>query len=240
MVVTGAPVRLSINQQSVTSGGVQRGEAGQTLEIRATNEGVYSYLHLSGGIVTTPQLDSRSTSPREGIGGLDGGFLKDGDILPLSASDKAVLAADPHLTISNPRSVLELRFVAGFQFSDFPDEAIKALLAEEFTVTARASRMGVTLNGARLQSGITSLYSEATSYGAIQVPPDGNPIILLNDRQTVGGYPKTGAVISSDCRRLAQSRPGQRVRFALCSPDEADRISWLEQHFLETRLRDTH
>ena len=114
VVVTGAPVRLSINQQSVTSGGVQRVEAGQTLEIRATNEGVYSYLHLSGGIVTTPQLDSRSTSPREGIGGLDGGFLKDGDILPLSASDKAVLAADPHLTVSNPRSVLELRFVAGF------------------------------------------------------------------------------------------------------------------------------
>ena len=105
VVVTGAPVRLSINQQSVTSGGVQRVEAGQTLEIRATNEGVYSYLHLSGGIVTTPQLDSRSTSPREGIGGLDGGFLKDGDILPLSASDKAVLAADPHLTIGNPRGV---------------------------------------------------------------------------------------------------------------------------------------
>ena len=237
VVVTGAPVKLSINQQPVESEGVHHIDAGQTLEIKATNEGVYSYLHLSGGVMTTPQLDSRSTSPREGIGGLDGGFLKDGDILPLRASDKAVLAADPELTISNPRSVLELRFVAGFQFSDFPDEAIKALLAEEFTVTARASRMGVTLNGARLQSGITSLYSEATSYGAIQVPPDGNPIILLNDRQTVGGYPKPGAVISSDCRRLAQSRPGQRVRFALCSPDEADRISWLEQHYLETRLR---
>ena len=240
VVVTGAPVRLSINQQPVASKGVQRIEAGQTLEIKATKEGVYSYLHLSGGIMTTPQLDSRSTSPREGIGGLDGGFLKDGDILPLNASHKTVLAANPHLTISNPKSVLELRLVAGFQFSDFADEAIKCLLTEEFTVTARASRMGVTLNGAQLQSGITSLYSEATCYGAIQVPPDGNPIILLNDRQTVGGYPKPGAVIRSDCVRLAQSRPGQRVRFALCSPDEADRISWLEQHYLETRLRDPH
>ena len=100
--------------------------------------------------------------------------------------------------------------------------------------------MGVALDGARLRSGIASLYSEATCYGAIQVPPDGTPIILLNDRQTVGGYPKPGAVIRSDCIRLAQSRPGQRVRFALCSPDEADRIGWLEQHYLETRLRHAH
>ena len=240
VVVTGAPVQLSINQQPVRSEGVHHIEAGQTLEIKATNEGVYSYLHLSGGVMTTPQLDSRSTSPREGIGGLDGGFLKDGDILPLSADDRAVLAADPQLSIRKPNTVLKLRVVTGFQFRDFADEAIEGLLAEEFTVTARANRMGVALNGARLHSGIASLYSEATCYGAIQVPPDGNPIILLNDRQTVGGYPKPGAVISSDCRRLAQSRPGQRVRFTLCSPDEADRIGWLEQHYLETRLRDTH
>ena len=240
VVVTGAPVRLSINQQPVTSGGVHRIEAGQTLEIKATNEGVYSYLHLSGGVMTIPQLDSRSTSPREGIGGLDGGYLKDGDILPLGASDWSLLSADPRLSTRKPNTVLELRVVAGFQFSEFADEAIKGLLSEEFTVTTKANRMGVALCGARLQSGIASLYSEATCYGAIQVPPDGNPIILLNDRQTVGGYPKPGAVIRSDCLRLAQSRPGQRVRFALCSADEADRIGWLEQHYLETRLRDGH
>ena len=239
-VVTGAPVRLSINQQPVESRGVHRIEAGQTLEIKATNEGVYSYLHLSGGVMTTPQLDSRSTSPREAIGGLDGGFLKDGDILPLSESDGAILAADPQLFIRKSNTVVELRFVAGFQFNDFAKEAIKGLLAGEFTVTTRANRMGVTLNGAQLRSGIASLYSEATCYGAIQVPPDGNPIILLNDRQTVGGYPKPGAVIRSDCLRLAQSRPGQRVRFAMCSLDEADRIGWLEQHYLETRLRVAH
>ena len=240
VVVTGAPVQLHINQQPVNAQGVHHIEASQTLEIKAKSEGVYSYLHLSGGVDTTPQLDSRSTSPREGIGGLDGSFLKDGDILPLRAPDKAVLATDPQLTISNAKTFLALRFVAGFQFSDFTDESIKGLLEEEFTVTARANRMGVTLSGAQLHSGIGSLYSEATCYGAIQVPPDGNPIILLNDRQTVGGYPKPGAVISSDCLRLAQSRPGQRVRFALCSPEEADRIGWLEQHYLETRLRDAH
>ena len=240
VVVTGAPVQLRINQQACRSEGVHHIEAGQTLEVKATHEGIYSYLHLSGGIMTTPQLDSRSTSPREGIGGLDGGFLKDGDIVPLGASYKAVGAADPQLTIKNPTTVLELRFVAGFQFDNFADEAIRSLLAEEFTVTAKANRMGVMLNGERLHSGIAALYSEATCYGAIQVPPDGNPIILLNDRQTVGGYPKPGAVISSDCLRLAQSRPGQRVRFAVCSPEEADRIGWLEQHYLETRLRDRH
>ena len=97
--------------------------------------------------------------------------------------------------------------------------------------------MGVKLSGPVLDSGIESLLSEATCYGAIQVPPDGAPIILLNDRQTVGGYPKPGAVISSDCARLAQARPGQRVRFVSCSVEEADRIQWLEHHFVETRLQ---
>ncbi len=96
---------------------------------------------------------------------------------------------------------------------------------------------GCHANGGHIETGIHTLLSEATCHGAIQIPPDGKPIILLNDRQTVGGYPKPGAVIRSDCLRLAQARPGQKVRFAVCSPEEADRIQWLEQHYLETRLR---
>ena len=87
------------------------------------------------------------------------------------------------------------------------------------------------LEGIRLDTGIETLLSEATTHGAIQIPPGGHPIVLLNDRQAVGGYPKPGAVIRSDCRRLAQARPGQRVRFSLCSPQQADGISWLEQHY---------
>lgn len=96
--------------------------------------------------------------------------------------------------------------------------------------------MGVALDGNPVETGLASLLSEATCYGAIQIPPDGKPIILLNDRQTVGGYPKAGAVIRGDCRRLVQSQPGQRVQFVAITPQEADRIAWLEHHYLETKL----
>lgn len=237
IVVTGAPVCLSIDQNKIQLREPITVQAGQTISIKAATEGVYSYLHVSGGITTSPQLSSRSTSPREGIGGLSGGFLKNDDTLPLGSNQTEPLAGDPKLHGPTPAEILWLRFVAGFQYAEFAEAAIKSLLADEFVVTPKANRMGVTLDGQRLQSGLTTLLSEATCHGAIQVPPDGNPIVLLNDRQTVGGYPKPGAVIASDCRRLAQSRPGQKVRFAMCSPDEADRISWLEQHYLETRLR---
>ena len=238
MAVTGAPVCVTVDQSEIHLREPLTVRAGQTIAIKATAEGVYSYLHVSGGVATPPQLGSRSTSPRERIGGLRGRFLQDGDTLPVGPNQTETGLEDPKLHAPASTGILWLRFVAGFQYAEFAESAIKQLLADEFIVTAKANRMGVTLSGAKLQSGLTALLSEATCYGAIQVPPDGNPIILLNDRQTVGGYPKPGAVIASDCLRLAQARPGQKVRFAACRPDEADRISWLEQHYVETRLRD--
>jgi biotin-dependent carboxylase-like uncharacterized protein len=238
MAVTGAPVCVTVDQSEIDLREPLIVRAGQTIAIKAAAEGVYSYLHVSGGVATPPQLGSRSTSPRERIGGLRGRFLQDGDTLPLGPNQTETGLEDPKLHAPASSEILWLRFVAGFQYAEFAESAIKQLLADEFIVTARANRMGVTLSGASLQSGLTALLSEATCYGAIQVPPDGNPIILLNDRQTVGGYPKPGAVIASDCLRLAQARPSQKVRFAVCRPDEADRISWLEQHYVETRLHD--
>lgn len=238
MAVTGAPVCVTLDQSEIHSRQPLTVRAGQTIAIKATAQGVYSYLHVSGGIATPPQLNSRSTSPRERIGGLSGRFLQDGDTLPLGPNQTEAFLRDPKLHTPPSPEILWLRFVAGFQYAEFAEPAIKQLLADEYIVTAKANRMGVTLGGDMLQSGLTTLLSEATCYGAIQVPPDGNPIILLNDRQTVGGYPKPGAVIASDCLRLAQSRPGQKVRFTACRPDEADRISWLEQHYIETHLRE--
>jgi len=209
---------------------------GALVAMSASTSGVYSYLHLRGGINTTPCLGSRSTSPRESIGGLHGGYLRDGDILPLGDPGFYHPSPDPGLSRILSRDMLTLRFVTGFQYGEFSDQAKKLLLEQIFRVTPKANRMGVTIEGSTLQTGIRALPSEATCHGAIQIPPDGNPIILLNDRQTVGGYPKAGAVIAGDCERLAQSRPGQRVRFVAVSPEEADRIRWLEHHYTETKL----
>ncbi|MGI9313920.1 MAG: biotin-dependent carboxyltransferase family protein [Luminiphilus sp.] len=237
IVVTGAPVSLSIDHQPVSPTSVHTVAGGQTLDIKAAAAGVYSYLHISGGVATAPQFGSRSTSPREGVGGLNGGYLRNGDVLPIGDFAGREGRADPHLITARTRETLWLRFVPGFQYAALSEPAIKDLLQSDYVVTPKANRMGVTLAGATIETGIQTLLSEATCHGAIQIPPDGQPIVLLNDRQTVGGYPKPGAVIRSDCLRLAQARPGQKIRFALCSPEEADRIQWLEQHYLETRLR---
>jgi len=237
IVITGAPVTLTIDDQGVDPRTIHAINAGQTLRIRATTMGIYSYLHISGGIATEPVFQSRSTSPREVLGGLEGRYLRDGDTLPIGPTQSAPVRDDPLLELSPPGSTLTLRFVPGFQHDDFSPTAISALLETEFSVTPSANRMGVKLSGGDLHSGIESLLSEATCYGAIQVPPDGAPIVLLNDRQTVGGYPKPGAVISSDCARLAQARPGQKIRFVSRSAAEADRIQWLERHYVETRLQ---
>lgn len=235
-VVTGAPTLIAIGCTECDSGNVEETHVNQVITIKSRGQGIYSYLHVEGGFNTPLQLDSRSTSPREHIGGLEGRHLRDGDTLPLgskTSSSHIQHALNPTL---RHRDLLPLRFVPGFQFESLSPAARQVLDAGIFSVTPRANRMGIALDGNPVDTGIQSLLSEATCYGAIQIPPDGKPIILLNDRQTVGGYPKAGAVISADCQRLVQARPGQRVQFVPINPQEADRITWLERHYIETKL----
>jgi biotin-dependent carboxylase-like uncharacterized protein len=237
IVVTGAPVNLSIDGEPVDPETVHTVPPGGLIAASASTSGVYSYLHVGGGIDTTPCLGSRSTSPREGIGGLNGGYLRNGDTLPLGDQNQPEVAADPGLIRARERDVLLLRFVPGFQFGALPSHTQRSLQEQTFWVTSKGNRMGITMKGLPLKTKIQTLLSEATCQGAIQIPADGNPIVLLNDRQTVGGYPKAGAVITGDCQRLAQSRPGQRVRFAEISLEEADSVRWLEHHYTETKLQ---
>ncbi len=237
IAVTGAPVSLTVDGTPGSDTEVLKIKAGQRVSIKARSHGVYSYLHVLGGIATPAVFNSRSTSVREGIGGLAGAYLRDGDQLPIGSVNSDVNTSNSSLPLPQSPPTIMLRFVPGFQYELLPEQAVRSLLEGEFKVTSRANRMGVALSGELVDTGITSLLSEATCHGAIQLPGDGNPIVLLNDRQSVGGYPKPGAVIRSDCRRLAQARPGQRVRFTPCTPEEADRIAWLEKHYLETRLR---
>lgn len=239
LVVTGAPAILLIDNESVPMRSVHTLSAGQTLTIGPPSEGIYSYLHVSGGFTTRPIFNSRSTSPREGIGGLHGGYLRDQDAVPIGDGTPPIdtYRADPGLCSIEQRALLTLRYVPGYQYDELAPELIQRLNGDHFEVTSKANRMGITLIGPPLKTGVESLLSEATCQGAIQIPPDGNPIVLMKDRQTMGGYPIPGAVIESDCVRLAQARPGQTIRFVACTPQEADNIRWLEQHYVETRLR---
>lgn len=238
IAVTGAPVGISVGQQTMAMNTSFLLPANTPLTLTRPSRGVYTYVSVAGGITTEPVLGSRSTVVRERLGGMSGRALCVGDRLPLGdTEDGNTLAIDQSATgrCCSATGTTKLRFLPGFQFQSMRREAQQTLLGNVFEVTGRANRMGVRLHGEDIDTGMNELWSEGTCLGAIQIPPDGQPIVLLNDRQTMGGYPKAGAVIASDCARLAQLRPGARVQFSLITEREADRIRWLEDNYLRER-----
>ena len=129
-----------------------------------------------------------------------------------------------------------LRVIEGGQKAEFSTAARDGFFGSEFTVSQQSDRMGCRLNGPAIASPCGERLSEGTTYGTIQVPPNGQPIVLLNDRQTIGGYPKLGAVLSSDCWKLAQCRPGATVSFKLITVEEAQDLVRTERAARENMI----
>ena len=208
--------------------------AGDVLTIERPEIGCRAWLAISGGIDVPIVLGSRSTDLRANFGGFEGRALQADDTLPLgenTARSHSLLAAlppdsqAPWLASSAWMSpaVREptLRVMRGGEWLSFEAEVRGLLLRETFTVTAEADRMGVRLEGPPLRYDGPELLSKAVAAGTIQVPPAGQPILLLPDCQTVGGYPKLASVITVDLPIAAQLRPGDRVRFQLVRLAEA-------------------
>jgi allophanate hydrolase subunit 2 len=121
-------------------------------------------------------------------------------------------------------AAVTLRVVAGYQESEFSAGALGMFYGSTFQVSPRSDRMGYRLEGNAVAAPAGERLSEGIAYGAVQVPPDGQPIVLLNDRQTIGGYPKLGTVLSPDCWKLAQCVPGATVRFEVISLESAQAL----------------
>ena len=204
---------------------------GDTLEVGYLPGGT-AYLALSGGIDTPRQLGSRSTYQRAQIGGIDGAPLASGQLLPCRAlgclDPREFQAAAPWLACAD--AVATLRVIPGPQQGHFESASLTRFVSDEFEVTTQIDRMGVRLQGEKLEhmsAQAADIVSDGVTPGAIQVPGSGQPIILLADCQTVGGYPKIATVISADLLLLAQLQPGQRVRFR--AVDAAQAIEALRQ-----------
>jgi biotin-dependent carboxylase-like uncharacterized protein len=182
--------------------------------------GRFVYVAVQGGIVTPPAAGSRSTYLPAGLGGHEGRRLRAGDRLPIGRpSGDARLESAP----APPRAGDDvLRVTAGPQAGRFDGAARAALYRAEWTVLAASDRMGYRLSGPAIASRErATLPSEAACPGAIQVPDDGQPIVLMPDGPTVGGYPKLAVVARADLALLAQCPPGRTVRFREVSPGEA-------------------
>ena len=231
--LTGADLGAMLEDRPVPVGTAVAAAAGQILHFRGGSRGCRAYLCVAGGIDVPPVLGSRSTDLLARLGGLEGRPLRAGDRLPVGTATAGAVPGRRLRWTFAAEDPLELRVVLGPQRDHFPDEAIEALTSGTYEVLPASDRTGVRLRGPALARARREVLSEGQALGAVQVPPDGQPIVLLAGRATVGGYPKVGVVVTPDVARLAQARPGDRVRFRIVTPQEALRIYrtwWLRLH----------
>jgi biotin-dependent carboxylase-like uncharacterized protein len=232
---TGAAMPLRINGEARELWRVHPVAAGDEITLDFAESGCRAYLGVAGGFRVSPQFGSTSTVPREGVGGLRGGKLEAGDVLPCEPVRHRPLRYLPREAWPHYSGDVTLRVIPGYQQAHFSRLEQRRLFSHSYTVSERCDRMGYRLEGPAIVCDIEGILSEGICFGAIQIPADGQPIVLLNDRQTIGGYPKIGAALSLDVARLAQLAPGGRVHFAAISPHAAHNALHLAAHRLRTQ-----
>lgn len=212
LALCGADLAATLEGQPIAPGRSFTIRKGQRLRFSTPQLGVRAYLAAPGGFTAPQFLGSCATVRREKLGGLhgDGQPLIEGDRLtysgaPTSAREMSFERTPPMFTET------PLEVVLGAQIGDFSGQSLFDVFNRPWTVDQRADRMGIRLLGPVLRRSRRSMISEGVPLGAIQVPPDGQPIVLLNDRQTIGGYPRLGALTPIAVARLAQCLPGTEV-----------------------------
>jgi len=228
----GGDFEVEIGSQSLPAGHVARLQAGDKVKFRTPQIGCRAWLAIFGGVDVPIVLGSRSTDLRANFGGFDGRALRDGDVIPLGSRPESPVPVTrisswtaPHDWVSPARPSPILRFLRGMDWTRFNASTLQRLTSEPFTVSSDSDRMGVRLTGPELSRGDNiDLISEAVVPGTVQVPPSGQPILLLGDCQTIGGYPKIAQVITFDLGIAAQLRAGDHVRFSEVSMADAHRL----------------
>ncbi|MDH2328119.1 biotin-dependent carboxyltransferase family protein [Cereibacter sp. SYSU M97828] len=236
IAVTGGTPEMSIDGLRIGPDAAHRLAPGQVLTIGAMGGSVWGYLAVSGGIDCPPTLGSSATHLRSGLGGLDGGTVPAGAMLPIGPFDPRVPCLEPYPVAAPPWPVKDIRVVLGPQQDAFPPETWALLLSQPFTVTPARDRMAMTLDGPPLRARSHDIVSDGTVAGSIQVPGSGRPLVLMAESQTTGGYPKIATVIGADLGRLAQVVTGGTVRFRAIDRDAAERVWIAHAQALRARL----
>lgn len=230
LAISGADMDPHLNGQGIPMNTAIDARPGDRLGFRGLKSGCRSYIAFAGGIAVPPVMGSRSTYLRAGIGGFQGRALMPGDELPLGGSDHLSpfdqLSTDtvkrkprviklPEGLIPEYKHEQTIRVISGPEAHYFEIAGLRSFLSAEYTVTARSDRMGYRLSGEPIKhkEDMTNIISAGISLGTVQVPGDGQPIILMADRQTSGGYARIANVITADLTLIAQMRPGDKMGF---------------------------
>lgn len=234
LALAGAAMPLTVDGTRLAAGRSHRVPPGAAVTIGPAAVGARAYLAVAGGFAAEPHLGSRSTHPRSRLGGWHGRAVRDGDALPLAdgaAAERTALFMPPGLIAPGANTV---RVVPGPQTEFFTDAGLATFLNSPYQVSPQADRMGYRLTGPAIEHARDfNTISDAIAPGSVQVPGTREPIVLMADRQTTGGYPKIATVIGADLPALGQRRPGDTLRFAAVSVAEAQAArrvltAWLE------------
>lgn len=254
IAITGGQLHPTIDGKPAPMWRPIRVPKGAILQFKSGHSGSRAYIAFAGGINVPKVLGSKSTYLNAKIGGFEGRALQAGDTLAFGKmSEESHTLMNQLETDQEPLWLVNyqdfitfnkhktIRIVKGSEYDKFDQESLDAILNEQYTLTTHADRMGYKLEGHPLKmTEEFDLISEGVTFGTIQVPSSGQPIILMADRQTVGGYPKIAQVISADLPKLAQSLPMNQMRFQLVTIREAEQALINREQalkLLETSIR---
>jgi antagonist of KipI len=231
IAICGGEFPCTLNDQPVSLWKPLFVKSGSVLSIGACQRGYRAYIAFAGGFDIPMVMNSRSTYLQANIGGFNGRALQKGDVLSLRSNQFHVSARDVRWGISHSFCSYfsgkrkTVRVMEGPEFAIFTEKSRYDFFTSPYEVTVQSNRMGYRLKGRKLERKIDEeMISEAVTFGTIQVPRDGQPIILMADRQTTGGYPRIAQVLSVDLPVLAQARPGDVIQFQKMTFAEAQRL----------------
>jgi antagonist of KipI len=224
VAVAGAEFEMTLDSRPVPMYAPFIVSAESRLRFGARRLGARAYLAIAGGFAIPPTFGSRATHLISAMGGVEGRALKAGDRLPLGEASRArrSAAALSQPLVPLPDHHARLRVLPGPQAEYFTGDALDLLQSQPYVVGQNSDRMGFRLEGPRLTHARgADIISDATPLGVLQVPASGQPILLMADRQTSGGYPKIATLIAADASVAGQLGPGDTIAFAVCEPREA-------------------
>lgn len=250
--ITGGNISPTINEKKIPMGRPVYLKEDCVLNFGACIAGCRSYLAIAGGFEVPKVMESKSTYLRAQFGGFNGRTLKKGDILNIGEKSGVAIKIIEKLqeithkgefvtpswymgdlTVDNTNSTI-IRVFKDRQFDNISEESINKFFDSEFKVDNKSDRMGYRLCGEKIElKERLEMISEEVSVGTIQIPPDGNPIILLADRQTTGGYPKIAHVASVDIQKIVQLKPNSKIKFKQITLKEAERMYFEREKYID-------
>lgn len=225
VAITGGNCDVTLNGTKIELWQSYLVNRGDILKMGICRSGLRNYLAFAGGIDVPIIMNSKSTNLKAKVGGFNGRKLMTGDVLSVGVGSlEAPLTLNKHYIPTYSKDI-KVGVILGQQDDHFTEAGIKTFLNETYTVTQESDRMGIRLSsvsGATIEhKNGADIISDGITFGAIQVPGSGQPIVMMADRQTTGGYTKIGNVISSDLAKLAQATPGTKVKFVEYTLEQA-------------------